>query len=134
MMRICHSSPAPTEPKVRSLGLIDQIERMALKSEFHKTKGCKMSGFTTDIYPRVIVDNNGQHDFQTLSPRELDVLQELVDGKGSVEGAASLYISRHTFRTHVKSIYRKTGTHSAIEAVSMGVSLGMRPTRLSAAA
>jgi len=93
-----------------------------------------MSGFTTDIYPRVIVDDNGHHDFQTLSPRELDVLQTLVDGKGSVEGAASLYISRHTFRTHVKSIYRKTGTHSAIEAVSMGVSLGMRPTRLSAAA
>jgi DNA-binding CsgD family transcriptional regulator len=93
-----------------------------------------MSGFTTDIYPRVIVDDKGHHDFQTLSPRELDVLQELVDGKGSVEGAANLYISRHTFRTHVKSIYRKTGTHSAIEAVSMGVSLGMRPTRLSAAA
>ncbi|NCY15639.1 MAG: LuxR family transcriptional regulator [Actinobacteria bacterium] len=98
------------------------------------TKGSDMSGFTTDIYPRVIVDDNGHHDFQTLSPRELDVLQALVDGKGSVEGAASLYISRHTFRTHVKSIYRKTGTHSAIEAVSMGVSLGMRPTRLSAAA
>lgn len=91
-----------------------------------------MSGFVTDIYPRAITDENGVHDFQTLSPRELDVLQALVDGKGSVEGAAQLYISRHTFRTHVKSIYRKTGTHSAIEAVSLGVSVGMRPTRIAA--
>ena len=92
-----------------------------------------MSGFTTDVFPRAITDERCHHDFQTLSPRELDVLQSLVDGKGSVEGAASLFISRHTVRTHVKSIYRKTGTHSAIEAVSLGVSLGMRPSRLAAA-
>jgi DNA-binding CsgD family transcriptional regulator len=96
-------------------------------------KGSEMSGFDTSIQPRSITDERGHHDFQTLSPRELDVLQALVDGRGSVEGAASLYISRHTFRTHVKSIYRKTGTHSAIEAVSLGVSLGMRPSRLAAA-
>ena len=65
-----------------------------------------------------------------LSTRELDVVQELVNGRSTDSAAAVLYISRHTFRTHVKNISRKLNTHSSLELVSLAVEHGMRPSRL----
>jgi DNA-binding CsgD family transcriptional regulator len=65
-----------------------------------------------------------------LSPREHEVLQELVDGKSHDAAAEDLYISPHTFRTHVKNILTKLGAHSSIEAVSIAVCAGVRPTRM----
>lgn len=63
-----------------------------------------------------------------LSPRERDVLQELVDGKAVDDGAAHLYVSRHTFRTHVKNIMLKFGSHSSLEVVSIAARAGVRPS------
>lgn len=65
-----------------------------------------------------------------LSARELDVVQELVDGHSTDSAAAALFISRHTFRTHLKNISRKLDTHSSLELVSLAVEHGMRPSRL----
>lgn len=80
----------------------------------------------TPAYPTVLTRTNG---FEQLSAREIDVVQQLVDGHSTDQGAAALYISRHTFRTHVKNIYRKLGTHSSLELVSLAVEMGMRPSR-----
>lgn len=63
----------------------------------------------------------------SLSKREHEVLQELIDGYTFVEAAARLYVSRHTFRTHMKNILAKLGVHSSLEAVSVGVRAGLRP-------
>lgn len=65
-----------------------------------------------------------------LSRREREVLQELVDGKSHEAAAQDLYISHHTFRTHVKNILTKLGAHSSIEAVSIAVCAGVRPSRM----
>lgn len=65
-----------------------------------------------------------------LSPRELEVLQELVDGKSHESAAQDLYISHHTLRTHVKNILTKLDAHSSIEAVSIAVCAGIRPSRV----
>jgi len=67
-----------------------------------------------------------------LSRREHEVLQELVDGKSHEAAAQDLYISHHTFRTHVKNILTKLDAHSSIEAVSIAVCAGVRPSRMSA--
>ena len=67
---------------------------------------------------------------ELLSPREREVLQELVDGRSHEVAAEDLYISPHTFRTHVKNILTKLGAHSSIEAVSIAVCAGVRPTRM----
>lgn len=80
----------------------------------------------TDIYPAALT-RVGHLD--QLSSREIDVVQQLVDGHSTERGAAELFISRHTFRTHVKNIYRKLGTHSSLELVSLAVEMGMRPSR-----
>ena len=76
------------------------------------------------------VDPSAVRAVEMLSRRELEVLQELVDGKSHDAAAADLFISHHTFRTHVKNILTKFGAHSSIEAVSIAVCAGMRPTRM----
>lgn len=62
-----------------------------------------------------------------LSVRERDALQQLVNGRSFKQGSTELYISLHTFRTHVKNLLAKLGAHSSLEAVSVAVACGMRP-------
>ena len=76
------------------------------------------------------VDPSAVRAISRLSPREHEVLQELVDGKSHEAAADDLYISQHTFRTHVKNILTKLGAHSSIEAVSIAVCAGVRPSRM----
>lgn len=54
-----------------------------------------------------------------LSPREQEVMRLLVEGSSSAAIAERLGISPHTVRDHVKHLYRKTGTTSRSELLSM---------------
>jgi two-component system, NarL family, response regulator LiaR len=62
-----------------------------------------------------------------LSPRELDVLTNMVDGRHSRQIAAHLSISVETVRTHIRSILAKLGVHSRLEAVQVARAAGLRP-------
>jgi DNA-binding NarL/FixJ family response regulator len=73
-----------------------------------------------------------RNNLQLLTARELEVLQNLVNGLCPVEIAKELFISVHTARTHVKSILLKMNAHSSLEAVSIAVRNGMLPTPLTA--
>ncbi len=53
-----------------------------------------------------------------LTPRELEVLRLLADGRGTPELAAALGISRVTVRNHLQRIFSKLEVHSRIEAVA----------------
>lgn len=52
-----------------------------------------------------------------LSPRELDVLLQLVDGKKNTEIAVALQLSDHTINDYIKNIFKKLDVHSRAEAV-----------------
>ncbi len=52
-----------------------------------------------------------------LTPREVQILQLMADGKASEQIAEELGMSRHTLRTHTQNILTKLGVHSKIEAV-----------------
>jgi DNA-binding NarL/FixJ family response regulator len=52
-----------------------------------------------------------------LTPREVQILQLMADGKASEVIAEELGMSRHTLRTHTQNILTKLGVHSKIEAV-----------------
>lgn len=56
-----------------------------------------------------------------LSPREMDVLVHLVDGKKSADIAAALQLSDHTVNDYIKSIFKKLNVHSRAEAVKEAV-------------
>jgi DNA-binding NarL/FixJ family response regulator len=53
-----------------------------------------------------------------LTPRELDILQALVDGGSYKMIADREFISIETVRNHIKSIYTKLHVHSKSEAVA----------------
>lgn len=54
-----------------------------------------------------------------LSPREVQVLSLLRDGRTTTDIAAELFISLHTAKNHVRRILRKLGAHSRLEAVAI---------------
>ncbi len=53
-----------------------------------------------------------------LTRREIDVLQQLVQGRSDSQIAVALFISPHTVRTHVKRVLAKLGVGSRTAAVA----------------
>ncbi len=53
-----------------------------------------------------------------LSRREFEVLEHLMVGERVSVIATNLFISEHTVRNHLKSIFRKTGTGSQAELIT----------------
>jgi two-component system, NarL family, response regulator YdfI len=62
---------------------------------------------------------------ESLTPRELEVLQMLAAGLSNKEIASRLNISEHTAKFHVASILGKLGAGSRTEAVSLGIRRGL---------
>ncbi len=62
---------------------------------------------------------------EALTPRELEVLRLLAQGKSNPQIAEGLFISRATAKTHVARIIRKLGvsdrTQAALRAIEMGL-------------
>ena len=62
-----------------------------------------------------------------LSPKELEVLQLVADGKDSREIASILYITENTVESHRSHIMRKLGATNAADMVMKAITLGLRP-------
>lgn len=62
-----------------------------------------------------------------LSPREQEVIRLLLEGLGTAQMANRLSISEHTIRDHLKRLYRKTGTRSRSELLSVLSTARMEP-------
>ena len=62
---------------------------------------------------------------ESLTRREVEVLQMLAAGLSNKEIAAHLNISEHTAKFHVASILGKLGAGSRTEAVSIGIRRGL---------
>ena len=56
---------------------------------------------------------------EPLTGRELDVLRLLQGSLSLHEIAAELYLSPNTVKTHARSVYRKLGAHSRVQAVQI---------------
>ncbi len=62
---------------------------------------------------------------QTLTDREIEVLQLTAQGLANKQIAARLGISEHTIKFHLSSLYSKLGVSSRTEAVRSGVRHGL---------
>ena len=60
-----------------------------------------------------------------LSPRELEILGLLVDGRSSPAIAEQLFISPRTVTTHVTNIFNKLGVNSRAAAVALALRQGL---------
>jgi DNA-binding NarL/FixJ family response regulator len=63
--------------------------------------------------------------FAALSPRERQVLREMMRGGNRYDIAEELAISPNTVRTHMQSILGKLGVHSSVAAVTLARRAGL---------
>lgn len=66
-----------------------------------------------------------------LTPREIEVINEIAKGKTTKEIAESLFISTHTVETHRKNLLSKTESANTAELIVWGVSEGIIETKKS---
>lgn len=69
-----------------------------------------------EIFQKNIIPS-ANHDYQ-LTPKEKEILQQLVKGKSFKMIADAINVSYETVRTHMKNIYTKLHVNSNTEAVS----------------
>ncbi len=62
---------------------------------------------------------------ESLTPREVEVLELLVEGYSTADAAKRLFISVHTLRIHVKNIYRKLSVRNKVELMHRAKEFGM---------
>jgi DNA-binding NarL/FixJ family response regulator len=60
-----------------------------------------------------------------LTPRELEVLELLADGRSPQEIATGLFISAKTVSTHIEHIFTKLGVTSRVQAVALAYRHGL---------
>lgn len=60
-----------------------------------------------------------------LTPRQFEVLRLLSEGRETHEIAGSLGIAEETARNHIRALLRAIGAHSRLEAVAIGLRLGI---------
>ncbi len=60
-----------------------------------------------------------------LSDRELEIIQQIVQGKTSREIGNLLFISKHTVQTHRKNILRKLSLHSGADIIRFAYKTGI---------
>jgi DNA-binding NarL/FixJ family response regulator len=70
------------------------------------------------VNPNKSTQAQPQHD---LSPREMEILELLVQGLEYKEIANRLFLSGHTVRTHIYNIYKKLHVTSKSQAVSLAL-------------
>ena len=62
---------------------------------------------------------------EPLSPREIEVLNQLAAGSSNKTIAKALGISEHTVKFHISTLLAKLGVASRTEAVSVGIRAGL---------
>jgi LuxR family maltose regulon positive regulatory protein len=61
---------------------------------------------------------------EPLTPAEVRILK-LLPTSTYLQMAATLYVSRNTVKTHLRSVYQKLGVASRSEAIERAVDLGL---------
>jgi DNA-binding NarL/FixJ family response regulator len=54
-----------------------------------------------------------------LTPRQVEVLRLLEQGRSTKQIAADLHLSTETVRNHIRRLFRALGVHSRLEAVAV---------------
>ena len=64
-------------------------------------------------------------DVPVLTPRQLEVLRLLSEGRSAKEIGQELYLSQATVRNHIRSLLQALGAHSQLEALAKARELGI---------
>ncbi len=86
------------------------LRKVAQCLAYTKSSGEKRTG-ALDIYKKM--------DFSGLTKREIEVCLFMKEGLTYEKLAESMFISKHTIKNHLKSIFKKLGVHSGTELVAL---------------
>jgi PAS domain S-box-containing protein len=64
-------------------------------------------------------------DLPALTPRQLEVLKFLSEGKSAREIGSDLYLSQATVRNHIRSLFQALGAHSQLEVLAKAREMGI---------
>ena len=73
------------------------------------------------------VRNEQQVAALAITPRELDILDQIAAGKSTREIAQALFVSENTVKTHASRLYDKLGVNRRTQAVQQARHLGLLP-------
>ncbi len=98
-----------------------------------RTENRSDDGFTLLPYVNLLLEASGagparvtsQFGVDTLSGRELEVLQLIASGASNDEIARQLVVSPNTVKTHIKNIYGKLGANNRTQAVGRAREIGL---------
>ena len=65
--------------------------------------------------------------FETLTPREREIVEAVVSGKDNAEIGAEFFLSPLTVKTHANRAMMKVGARDRAQLVSLAVQAGIRP-------
>jgi len=77
--------------------------------------------------PAIFVRNEAQVSALGITPRELEILDEIAAGKSTREIAETLFVSENTVKTHASRLYDKLGVRRRTQAVQEARRLGLLP-------
>jgi PAS domain S-box-containing protein len=70
-------------------------------------------------------DAPAQRDVPALTPRQLEVLRLLSEGRSAKDIGQELYLSQATVRNHIRSLLQALGSHPQLEALARARDLGL---------
>lgn len=73
------------------------------------------------------VRNDAQVEALGITPRELEILEQIAAGKSTRQIAESLFVSENTVKTHASRVFDKLGVNRRTQAVHEGKRLGLIP-------
>jgi two-component system NarL family response regulator len=79
------------------------------------------------IPPAIAEKLAGRMGAEELTPREFDVLEQIVHGKSNKEIAAELQVSEATVKTHINSLLGKLGVTDRTQAATAALQRGIVP-------
>jgi ATP/maltotriose-dependent transcriptional regulator MalT len=62
-----------------------------------------------------------------ITPRELEVLEQMAQGKSNQEIADTLFVSLNTVKTHLSNLFSKLGVKRRTQAIQKAKSMGIIP-------
>ena len=77
--------------------------------------------------PTEFVRNAQQVATLAITPRELEILDQIAAGKSTREIAETLFVSENTVKTHASRLYDKLGVNRRTQAVQEARRLGLLP-------
>lgn len=99
------------EPKTLYEGIIDTLNGGAAMNPSIALKTLKL------LRNPIELNNKTEEEIIKLSPREIDVLEQLSKGLNYINIAENLFLSPATVRKHIENIYTKLQVHNKLEAV-----------------